>query len=122
MSETSTAPTDRDQCGRFLTGGKPGPGRRVGSRNLLAQDYIRDLSACWERHGLAALETCAREQPEVLVKVIASLLPRDVNLSVGLDVASFASAFEVAIKELHGDQAMKLKPLRQKMIEHGRHR
>jgi hypothetical protein len=102
MSEM-TSIADRDERnGRFLAGHKRG-GRPPGSRNKLSESFIADLRDCWERHGVAALEKCAADQPEVLIKVIASLMPKDINLNVGIDPASFADRFRHAAELLGHD-------------------
>jgi hypothetical protein len=96
MSETATH-ADRDQRGRFLTGTKPGPGRVKGSRNLLSESFLGDLNDAWQRFGVAALEKCAQEQPGVLIKVIASLLPKDVRIDLTVDATEFASRYNQAL-------------------------
>jgi hypothetical protein len=98
MSDTTTI-IERDQkSGRFLSGCKPGPGRKVGSRNKLTESFVADLKACWERHGVDALERVARDQPEVLLKVIASLMPRDVRIDqhVMVEPSEFVDRFRQA--------------------------
>ncbi|WMT71140.1 hypothetical protein [Bradyrhizobium sp. Ash2021] len=101
MSDSATSTSDRDsKSGRFLSGCKPGPGRRVGSRNALSESFVADLKNCWELHGRDALDRVARDQPEVLLKVIASLMPRDVNLSFSVDASEFASRFRTATELL----------------------
>jgi hypothetical protein len=60
---------------------KPGnPGRPKGSRNKLGEAFIADLFATWQKRGLSAIERVIDEKPEVYLKVIASLLPKNVNL------------------------------------------
>ena len=93
----TTATVDRDaRSGRFLTGCKPGPGRQSGSRNKLAENFIADLHATWEQHGAAALAKCAVDEPAQFVRVVASLMPKDINLNVGLDAATFVKTFREA--------------------------
>ncbi|WMT78830.1 hypothetical protein [Bradyrhizobium sp. Ash2021] len=113
-----------DTKGRFLTGGKPGPGRKVGSRNALSESFVADLKNCWELHGRDALDRVARDQPEVLLKVVASLMPKDVNLSIGPNAASFAETFQHALSLLGNsvEPPRLRRPLRTippKVIEHG---
>jgi hypothetical protein len=81
MSDVSI---QRDTKGRFLTGNKAGPGRALGSRNRLTEDFLRDLSAAWREHGADALTRCATESPDVFVKVVSSLMPREVNVDVDI--------------------------------------
>ena len=92
-----TTTIDRDtRSGRFLTGCKPGPGRQLGSRNKLAENFIADLHATWEEHGAAALAKCAVDEPAQFVRVVASLMPKDINLTVGVDAATFVRTFREA--------------------------
>jgi hypothetical protein len=112
MSETSVT-IDRDaKNGRFLSGCKPGPGRGLGSRNRLSDCFVQDLAACWQQHGVEALERVARDQPEVLLKIVAQLLPRDLNLNLSgtLDASTFTLAFRDAVALLHAEPP--------KIIEH----
>jgi len=100
----------RDQRGRFVTGGKPGPGRSVGSKNKLSESFVADLSAAWEKHGASALETVAITQPDILIKVVASLLPKDVRLEIGVDPQSFCRTFDAAVQMLGNQLPPSRKP------------
>jgi hypothetical protein len=44
--------------------------------------FIEDLHRSWLVTGRAAIEAVLRTKPEVYLKVIASLLPKDINLNV----------------------------------------
>src|SRR5262245_60694825 len=57
-------------------------GRPKGSRNRLSEDFIADLHESWQTHGNAAIERCIAEKPDVYLKIVAGLLPKDVNLKV----------------------------------------
>jgi hypothetical protein len=62
---------------------KPGEGgRKRGSRNRLGEDFITALADDFAKHGAAAIERVRQEKPSDYIKVVASLLPRDVNLNV----------------------------------------
>jgi hypothetical protein len=62
---------------------KPGnPGRPKGSRNKFGEAFIQALADDFERHGAEVIERVRIEKPEAYLKVIASLLPRDLNLNV----------------------------------------
>jgi hypothetical protein len=56
-------------------------GRPKGSRNKLAEDFVADLHASWQRLGERAIERCAAEKPDVYLRVIAGLLPKNVNIT-----------------------------------------
>jgi hypothetical protein len=119
MSEMQT---DRDErTGRFQLGHKGG-GRPKGSRNKLAESFVADLRDCWELHGVQALERCALEEPSQFLRVIASLMPKDVNLSVEISAVAFADRFRAAAELLgHDVDPPRLRrPLPgQRVIEHG---
>lgn len=62
---------------------KPGnPGRPKGSRNKLGEAFIEALQEDFEKHGVEAIETVRCEKPDQYLKVIASILPKDINLNV----------------------------------------
>jgi hypothetical protein len=106
MSET-LAQTDgagRDaKSGRFLSGCKPGPGRQAGSRNRLADAFVQDLAAAWNQFGEVALKRCAEETPDKFCKIVADLMPRDVNLNLGLDATAFSDRLAQAAALLGHD-------------------
>jgi Family of unknown function (DUF5681) len=57
-------------------------GRPKGSRNKLSEDFVAALYDDFQEHGSAAIAACRVEKPDVYVRVIASLLPKDVQLKV----------------------------------------
>jgi hypothetical protein len=62
---------------------KPGnPGRPKGSRNKLGEAFIADLYETWKRRGIEAIERTIDEHPEQYLKVIAMLMPKDMNVNV----------------------------------------
>ena len=66
----------RDEDGRFLMGNIGGPGRPKGSRNKLAQKFIDEAYASWEKHGAAVFERLATESPAKYAQIIAALIPQ----------------------------------------------
>jgi hypothetical protein len=119
MSEITTQ-TDRDERGRYKTG-NIGGGRPKGARSKLGEAYVADLRDCWETHGAVALARCATEEPAQFVRVVASLMPKDINLNVAIDAVAFADRFNMAC-ELLGNEAPRQvrKPLpgQRVVIEH----
>src|SRR6187397_1489140 len=63
------------------TSGNPA-GRPKGSRNRLSEDFVAALYDDFQDHGSAAIAACRAEKPDVYVRVIAGLLPKDVQLKV----------------------------------------
>jgi hypothetical protein len=68
---------ERDARGRFLTGGKAGPGRRPGSRNRHSENFLAAFANDFEQHGTAVIEQVRRQSPEVWLKLAGDLLPRE---------------------------------------------
>jgi hypothetical protein len=78
-------------------------GRQRGSRNKMSENFLRDLHATWERHGALALERCAIDDPSGFVRTVASLLPRQIDMNVGVDALQFVTNFRHAV-ELLGNE------------------
>lgn len=75
-------PEQDEQTGRFVTG-NIGGGRNKGSRNKLGEAFLADMFADWEGHGKAAIVKVREEKPEQYLKVVASILPKELNVKVG---------------------------------------
>ena len=71
----------RDEQGRFIVPPKS-PGRPKGSRNKLAEDFLSDVLEEWQAHGAAALSDMREKNPGDFVKMVAGLLPKDINLNL----------------------------------------
>ena len=117
MSKTTASADEKQRPAHWFKPGQSGNprGRTKGSRSKFSQAFVEDLSACWERHGIVALEKCATTEPAQFLRVCASLMPRDVDLNLSVDVVSFAASFEHALSVL-GVEAPK-QP-KAKVIEH----
>ena len=62
---------------------KPGQGgRKKGARNRLGEDFLLALANDFESHGAEAIERVRIERPDAYLRVISSLLPKDLNLNV----------------------------------------
>jgi hypothetical protein len=57
-------------------------GRPKGSRNKLAEDFVAALHEDFTLHGMDAIMRARQEDAIGYVRVIAALLPKDVNLKV----------------------------------------
>jgi hypothetical protein len=62
---------------------KPGnPGRPKGSRNKLGEAFLQAMHDDFMDHGPAVIERVRIEKPDAYLKVIASILPKDLNLNI----------------------------------------
>jgi hypothetical protein len=76
---------ERDERGRFLTGGNGGPGRPKGSKNRLAEHFLNALADDFEQHGPAAIENVRRIDPTGYLRIITAVVGRDaMKLSVNI--------------------------------------
>ena len=69
------------KTGRFLPGNSGFSGRPKGSRNKLGEDFIRALHEDFQEHGVAAIQAVRADKPDAYLKVIASLLPRELKVT-----------------------------------------
>ncbi len=74
---------------RFKPGEVRNPnGRPKGARSKLGEDFLKALQADFAANGVAAIATVRETKPEVYVKVIASILPKEIDLSADLSISS----------------------------------
>jgi hypothetical protein len=71
---------EQDEKGRFISGNSGG-GRPKGSRNQLGEAVVDDLYADWLAHGVATIEKVRAAKPADYLKVIASMVPKDLKVS-----------------------------------------
>jgi hypothetical protein len=64
----------------FQKGCAPGPGRPPGQRNRLTEIALAALGTDFELHGAAAIEKVRREKTHVYLQIVASLLPRQLQV------------------------------------------
>jgi len=55
-------------------------GRALGSRNKLNESFITALYEDFTKHGVKVIERVREERPEIYLKVIASILPREMHV------------------------------------------
>ena len=54
-------------------------GRPRGSRNKLKEAFLKNICEAWEKHGVVAIEKVAKDDPTAFVRVVASLLPKEIT-------------------------------------------
>lgn len=98
---------DKQISTRFKPGTSGNPkGRPKGSRSKLATDFIAALSADFDEHGIAAVETVRQRNPEVYLKIIGAIIPAKLETSLTVtnifaelnlrDPQEFATAWDIA--------------------------
>lgn len=79
-------PQKDPETGRFLPGNTGFGGRPKGSRNKLGEDFIAALHDDFQEHGVKAIATVRTEKPDAYLKVIASLLPKELKVTTESDL------------------------------------
>jgi hypothetical protein len=98
--------------GRFVSGNNGG-GRPKGSRNKLTTEFLDDLHSEWQKSGPSALQRLAQDDPGAFVRVVAQILPKeiDANVNAGSDFDGMDSIAEILQKvanEVGTDAALNL--------------
>ena len=78
------------------TSGNP-LGRPVGSRNKLNEKFIAALYQDFLEHGTKVIEEVREKRPEIYLKVIASILPREMHFKAE---TSFAGITDEQLDEV----------------------
>jgi len=84
------------KSGRFLPGNSGNGGRPKGSRNKLGERFVTDLYDRWKQSGASALERMAAEDPSGFVRVVAQLMPKEIDATLNVDIDLFANASNFA--------------------------
>jgi hypothetical protein len=87
---------------RYKPGESGNPtGRPRGTRNAFSAIFVGDLTASWAKHGPEVLQKVAKSDPARFLGVCASVLPKDVALTIeqnspgNLDPADWAIITEI---------------------------
>ena len=56
-------------------------GRPKGSRNRLSEEFIAAMCDDFEAHGKSVIETVRAEKPDQYLKVIASIIPKELHVA-----------------------------------------
>lgn len=84
MSDDATISNDAKPRPAHLFG--PGnnanpAGRPKGSRNKLGEEFVQALQADFNQHGAEAIVKVRTDKPDAYLKVIASILPKELNVN-----------------------------------------
>ena len=83
-----SAPTNPEITGKKQRGApafKPGQsgnpaGRPKGARSKLGEEFLKALQSDFAAHGVAAIQAVREQKPDAYIKVIASILPKEIDL------------------------------------------
>ncbi len=103
---------------QFKAGSSGGPGRPKGSRNKLAESYLHDLYEHYLEHGKEAIQWLFENDRAVYVKLIAQLIPKDLDIKhsgdVHIQIVKYADD-DLMPAEKHNDPIPHVKALKQVM-------
>lgn len=70
------------KTGRFLPGNSGNGGRPKGAKSKLSETFLKDMLSAWETGGKTVIEDVMRDKPDVFLRTVASLVPKEMNLNV----------------------------------------
>ena len=63
----------RDERGRWAKGFHGGPGRPLGSRNKLSEDFLVDMHVAWLERGQEVIDRLIAERPEIFLMAMLKI-------------------------------------------------
>lgn len=88
---------EQGEKGRFLPGNNGGIGRPKGSRNKLGEEFVDALYADFQQYGADVIARVREEKPDAYLKVVASLMPKEVKLDAKAALYDMSDAELMAI-------------------------
>jgi Lon protease-like protein len=64
---------------------RPGRAKQKGARDRLTADFLDAMANSFEKHGKAAIEEVRTKDPATYLRVVAALVPKEIQLSRPLD-------------------------------------
>lgn len=97
------------RTGRFLAGNTGNGGRKRGARNKLAYALVDALHEDFTKHGVAAIQRVRVEEPSAYLRIVCSVLPKELDVALNVDVdlfadvESFRQAYAIARRHIGAD-------------------
>ena len=86
---------DKSVAHRFKPGQSGNPaGRPKGARNKLGEEFLKRLESDFRKHGGEAIEQVRRDKPDVYLKVVAQIVPKQMQHTV-------SKGLEGLLRDLH---------------------
>jgi hypothetical protein len=79
--DSEAGPGERHSNGKFAQGNKAAAGRK-GARNRLSTALLESMAKDFEENGEAAIVRVRQDRPSEYLKVMASLVPKNVELDM----------------------------------------
>ncbi len=70
----------QDEKGRFVAGNSGNGGRPKGARAKLGEAFLSAMQQDFAENGAAVIEAVRTEKPDQYLKVVASILPKEIDL------------------------------------------
>ena len=79
-------------------------GRAKGSRNALGEDFLKAMHEDFKAHGVAAIAEVRATKPDAYLKVVASILPKQAEITINeydnMDDGQLRTALAAALRDL----------------------